>query len=88
MNGKKHFICLRGIVQALIFIREPQQLLFAIPLADVDAKVNEGSIDLIVHRIGLRGVLIIDTPIDAKARRNLRGVAICGVVLSKLMGIR
>lgn len=36
MNGQHHFICRRSIVECLIFITQPQELLLPVTLADIN----------------------------------------------------
>ena len=53
VNGQHHFICRRSIVECLIFITQPQELLLAVTFADIDAELNERVIYGAVHRIRL-----------------------------------
>ena len=56
MDSDHHFIRLRCIIQSLVLVSKPQKLLLAITLADIGAERDKRSIDLIIHRIGLRHV--------------------------------
>ena len=45
-----------GIVQRLIFVAEPQELLLSVPLADVDAEGDELLVDHILESVRSRGI--------------------------------
>ena len=53
MNGQHHFICRRSIVECLIFITQPQELLLPITLADINAELDKRVIYGTVHGIRL-----------------------------------
>ena len=53
MNGQHHFICRRSIVECLIFITQPQELLLPVTLADIDTELDERVIYGTVHGIRL-----------------------------------
>ena len=62
MDGKNHFIRSWVIIEGLRLVRQPQELLLSVPLADVYAEGNERRIRFIAESVGVSGV-----------RRNLNG---------------
>ena len=56
MDSQNHIIRFRGVVQRLGLIAEPEQLGFAVALADVGAKLNEPLVHHILERIWLGAV--------------------------------
>ena len=51
MYRQNHFIRLRTVRHSLILITEPEQLLFAVALANVHAEVDEGSVHSVRHSV-------------------------------------
>ena len=56
VDSDHHLIGLWCIIQGLVLVSKSQKLLLAIALADIGAERDKRSVDLIVHRIGLRHV--------------------------------
>ena len=56
MDGQHHLVGCRAVVQRLIFVSEPQELLLSVPLADVNAKGDELLVDHILESVRSRGI--------------------------------
>ena len=56
MHGEHHFIGLGRIIQGFCLVAEPQQLLLAVALADVDTELHEGIIDNRLESVGRLGI--------------------------------
>ena len=53
MDGQNHLVGFRGVVQRLGLISQPEQLGFAVALADVGAKFNEPLVHHILKSVRL-----------------------------------
>ena len=53
MDGEYHLIRLRGIVERLILISQPEKFLLSVPLADVRTQFHEGIINSVGHCVGM-----------------------------------
>lgn len=76
VDGQHHLIGFRGIVQRLGLIAQPEQLGFAVALADVGAKLHESVVHHILERIRLgivAGALDGDGSLVVGCRRGAPG---------------
>lgn len=53
VDSDHHLVGFQCIIQSPVLISQPQKLLLAITPADVGAERDKGSVDLIIHHIGL-----------------------------------
>ena len=56
MNREDHLIRLRAVVQRLVLITEPDQLLLSVPLADIHAEGDQLLIHHIAESVRLRSI--------------------------------
>ena len=79
MDGQHHLIRLRGIVERLILIPQPEKFLLPIPFADVRTQFHEGIVNSSGHCVGMiqiAGALDGDSPLVVGAAGRTPGAVL------------